>query len=407
MPQTVKTMKSRAPINEHLPWRLRVVVLTLPAVLVAFAAVAAAPDPSPRHSVDVPMATETDCLPVGPITSVGDLNRLVTEVRGGAEFQGADVGADVELQDGRRLWVFGDTLRSADFDGQRFVRNSMLVFDERCARVVLPADRGALVPDRSDGVGYWPMSIAKTERRGYDLVGLGMQRVLGANAPDGPQAFENLGPAIALFVVPRGRAPQLVDVRDIGRDLADASRPTWGAAAAVHDGWVYLYGTAHPDEPLVFGFSLRVARVRADDLMDRAKWRFWDGRRWQSRAGKAVDLIAADGGVSQTLSVFEQDGRWYAVSKRDEFLGADLVIWTSPSPTGPFTATAPVAKIPSDPDKGELRYMPLAHPDLLPADGSVIVSYSQNRTDVSEVVKNPFLYRPRFLRVPLPTAPRD
>lgn len=406
MPQTVQTMTPRAPTIKRLPWQVRVVVLTLPAVLMAFAAVAAAPDPRPTRSIEEPVATETDCLPVGPIETVGDLNRLVTEVRGGAEFQGADVGADVKLQDGRRLWVFGDTLRSAAFDGQRFVRNSMLVFDDRCARVVLPADRGALVPDRSDGVGYWPMSIARTERPGYDLVGMGMQRVQGARAPDGAQAFENLGPAIALFVVPRGRAPQLIDVRDIGRDRADSDRPTWGAATAVDDGWVYLYGTSHPDEPLVFGFSLQVARVRADDLLDRSRWRFWDGRRWQARAGRAADLIAADGGVSQTLSVFERGGRWYAVSKRDEFLGSDLVIWTSPSPTGPFTASAPVVEIPSDPDTGKLRYMPLAHPDLLPADNSVIVSYSQNRTDVSQVVKDPFLYRPRFLRVPLPPTPR-
>jgi hypothetical protein len=113
-------------------------------------------------------------------------------------------------------------------------------------------------------------------------------------------------------------------------------------------------------------------------------------------------LVPAVGGVSQTLSVFERDGRWYAVSKRDEFLGTDLVIWSSPRPTGPFTAAPPVAQIPSDATQGRLRYMPLAHPDLLPQDGSVIVSYSQNETDVTKVGDDPFLYRPRFLRVPLP-----
>ena len=62
------------------------------------------------------------------------------------------VGADVNLQDGRRLWVFGDTLRSADFSGQRFVRNSMLVIDDSCAHAVVPADHGALIPDRPDGI---------------------------------------------------------------------------------------------------------------------------------------------------------------------------------------------------------------------------------------------------------------
>lgn len=402
MPQTVQTMTSRNTLIDRLPWRLRVVLLTLPATLVAFGAVVIAPDPTPARSVEVQPATETECLPIQPITSVDDLNRLVTGLRGGKEFEGADVGADVTLQDGRRLWVFGDTLRAADFDGQRFVRNSMLVFSDTCADVVLPADHGALVPDRADGVGYWPMSIAKVERPGYDLVGLGMQRVRGAKAPDGALAFQNLGTSIALFVAPRGRTPQLLRVQDVGQDSTDMTRPVWGAATAVADGWIYLYGTARPDADLVFGFSLQVARVRPDDLLDTSKWRYWDGARWQQRAAKAAELIGAQGGVSQTLSVFERDGRWYAVSKRDEFLGTDLVVWSAPGPTGPFTANPPVAQIPSDDQTGTLRYMPLAHPDLLPEKGSVIVSYSQNESDVSKVVDDPFLYRPRFLRVPLP-----
>jgi len=386
----------------RLPWRLRVLLLTLPVTLAAAGAVAASPDPRPVDDVAVARATETGCLPYGPITSVADLDQLATTMRGGKEFQGADVGADVQLQDGRRLWVFGDTLRSAEAGGQRFVRNSMLVFDDTCAHVVTPADDGALVPDRADGVGYWPMSIAKVERSGYDLVGLGMQRVRGADAPDGALKFDNLGPAIALFIVPRGRTPQLLEVRDVGPDGSDPERPTWGAASTVDDGWIYTYGTASPGTSLVFGFSLSVARVRPDDLVDTSKWRYWDGRRWQSKASRAKQLIAAEGGVSQTLSVFERDGTWYAVSKRDEFLGTDLVIWSAPGPTGPFTAGSPVARIPSDVDAGTLRYMPLAHPDLLPEDGSVIVSYSQNQTDVSKIDQDPFLYRPRFLRVPLP-----
>lgn len=383
------------------PWRLRVVLLTLPAVAVAVLALALAPAPSTPPTASVEPAAETACRPLQPVRTVEDLDRLATTMRGGAGFQGADVGADVVLQDGRRLWVFGDTLRAASA-GQRFVRNSMLVFDDRCVRVVVPADGGALVPDRADGVGYWPMSVAKIQRSGYDLVGVGLQRVRGADAPDGALAFDNLGPSVAVFIVARGLPPQLLDVRDLGPDDADSRLPTWGAASAVSDGWVYLYGTARPRRAGVFGFSLHVARARPDDLLDQSRWRYWDGRRWQRRPDRSAVLVPADGGVSQTLSVFERSGRWYAVSKRDEFLGTDLVIWSAPGPTGPFTASPPVAEIPSDQDEGRLRYMPLAHPDLLPEKDSVIVSYSQNDTDLAKIDANPFLYRPRFLRVPLP-----
>ena len=278
----------------------------------------------------------------------------------------------------------------------------MLVFQDRCANVVLPADHGALIPDRDDGVGYWPMSIAKVERTGYDLVGIATQRVRSSDAPDGAFAFKNLGPAIALFIVVRGQTPQLLSVKDIGSDREETTRPTWGAASAVHDGWVYLYGTAHPQKKGVFGYSLTVARVRPNDILTTSRWRYWDGSRWQPKSGKAATLIPAEGGVSQTLSVFEKDGRWYAVSKQDEFLGSHLVVWSSPSATGPFVAGRSVAEIPSDLSSGTLRYMPLAHPDLLPEKGSVVVSYSQNDTDLGEVSNNPFLYRPRFLRVDLP-----
>nr|WP_281363757.1 DUF4185 domain-containing protein [Nocardioides daedukensis] len=244
------------------------------------------------------------------------------------------------------------------------------------------------------------MSIGREERPGYDLVAISAQRVRTTGA--GSFDFENLGPAIAVFVVPRGGTPQLVDRRDIGPDDADASDPTWGAASAVHDGWAYLYGTAHPAQDMVFGFSLSVARVRPDDILDRSRWRFWDGKSWVRSESAAQELIPARGGVSQTLSVFEQDGTWYALSKRDEFLGTDLTVWTAPSPTGPFTAHGALAQLPSDTVKGALRYMPLAHPGLLPEDGTMVVSYSQNRTDLAAVIEDPLLYRPRFLRVDLP-----
>ena len=152
--------------SRHLPWRVRVGLVTVPAAAAMFAIVSLSPGSGERTLGPAALAAETHCLPVTPISSVDDLNRLVTSVRGSPGFQGADVGADVTLQDGRRLWVFGDTLRSPSFKGQRFVRNSMLVFQDRCADVVVPSDHGALIPDRTDGVGYWPMSIAKITRRG-------------------------------------------------------------------------------------------------------------------------------------------------------------------------------------------------------------------------------------------------
>jgi hypothetical protein len=388
----------------RIHWRVRVLATVAPAAVALAVLVWALPDPpavSPAPTVAG--ATQTRCLPTHGLDTVRELDRFASEVRGNPEFQGGDVGASVELQDGRQLFLFGDTLRGRDFDGQSFVRNSMLVFSPTCAQVLLPADHGAILPDRADGVGYWPMSVSRVARTGYDLVGVSAQRVRGnGDTTAGVFAFDNLGPAVAVFVVPRGGTPQLIALRDVGPDRVDTTRPVWGAATTVVGDRVYLYGTARPDKDGVFGFSLQVARVDVDDLLEPTAWRYWDGSRWQRDADRAAVLVPAVGGVSQTLSVFEQGGRWYAISKRDEVFGTDLTVWTAPGPTGPFTPSPALAQIPSDAVTGTLRYLPLAHPDLLPRPGTVVVSYSQNDTEFTDVLADPRRYRPRFLRVRLP-----
>lgn len=388
--------------------RRTVAALVAGGLLIAGGAVAAdrvtAPDAEPGRVTLTPAPSTTvlePCVPTGGLESIGELNRFVTRTRGSVAFAGGDVGASVRLQDGRGMFVFGDTLRGPDFDGQQFVRNSMLVFSPGCGQVVLPRDRGAVVPDRQDGVGYWPMSIASVPRDGYDLVGIGLQRVRSTQG-SGVFDFEILGPAVALFRVLPGEAPDLVSLRDVGPDTVDPSRPMWGAATVVDDGWVYVYGTSRDHAAVSTGFDLRVARSRPETVGDPSAWQFWNGRAWTPDEARARVLIPRRGGVSQTLSVFHDGKRWYAVSKRDEVLGRDLVVWQAPGPTGPFVAAPPVAEIPSDAVTGTLRYLPLAHPDLLPEPGTVVVSYSENNTDFAVVRDDPRRYRPRFLRIPLP-----
>jgi hypothetical protein len=124
------------------------------------------------------------------------------------------------------------------------------------------------------------------------------------------------------------------------------------------------------------------------------------------RAGPPAAPAPVAGGTSQTLSVFRQEGSWWALSKRDEFVGTQVTTWRAPHPWGPFDGGTAVARLPSDTAKGVLRYMPLAHPGLLPRRGTVVVAYSRNRTDVDEVLADPLRYRPRFLRVTLPGTTR-
>ena len=399
-PDAVVTTGSNALV---LAWRIRVLGTAVPAAVALLVLAAVVPrDMVAAAPPMVSQATESRCVQTGAIENVADLNRVAGRFRGRPAFRGGDVGASTLLQDGRRVMVFGDTLRRVGGE-RRFVRNSMLVFEENCLHAILPDDGGALLPDRGtgeDAVGYWPMGVATVERQGYDLLVVTAQRVRATGS--GSFDFENLGPAVGVFVVPVGGTPQVISVQDVGEDSADSERPAWGAATAFHDGWLMLYGTARPDDPGVFGFGLHLARVPPDDLMDVSTWAYWDGSGWTSDEAASEPLVPAVGGVSQTLSVFEQEGTWHALSKRDEFLGDEVTVWSAPEPWGPFDYGQAVADLPSDAASGDLRYMPLAHPDLFPRPGTVVMSYSRNRTNLGEVLEDPLLYRPRFIRVSVP-----
>ena len=339
--------------------RVRATVAQVAGVLLVAALLA--PDPGVGGSAD-----GTECVRGGSIDSVDQLDSFISQGLDTPHWQGGDVGASTDLLDGRQLFVFADTFRVVPLWGQRLVRNSMLIMDDRCVRVVLPGDHGSVIPDRDDGVGYWPMSVVHLGGVGYSLIAVMAQRVRGTgDLSDGIFAFEILGPAAAVFVVPDQGSPRLVSVQDLGPDDVDPGRPTWGAATAVVDGWMYLYGTARgwPGGP---GFALHVARVRPSDFLRQERWRYWDGSDWSRDPDVAAELIGSHGGVSQSLSVFERDGRWYAVSKRDEMLGTELTVWSAPGPTVPFTASFAGAQLPSEASTGTVRYMALAHPELLP-----------------------------------------
>jgi hypothetical protein len=335
--------------------------------------------------------------------TVAELNQEIGASAGVPEFLGADVGVDVWLSETRSLWLFADTLQRTP-TGYALVRNSMLLLTPSCLQVVEPPRGGAVVPDRSDGVGYWPMSAWMLDRGGDTIVYAMFQRVRAepdAGASSGID-FVTLGPALVVFRVTDSGAPQLVTKVELGTDDPSKESPEWGAAAALDGGWLYLYGTSTRDLAGIHGFALRVARVRPDHATDMSRWRYWDGREWRPEPDDAAPLILEEGGVSQTLSVWSQGGRWYVLSKENEFLGDHIVVWRGDAPQGPFGPPRDVADLPCDPNTGELRYMPLAHPGLLPEPGTVVVSYSRNYVDPAQVCAAPWRYRPYFLRVALP-----
>ena len=340
-------------------------------------------------------------------TSYVDLEEMQRAIVGSPSIVGivgADIATSVRLPGSELLFAFGDTILDAPITPQRGVRNSLLSFNDDRACLILGDDGAAFIPDRQDGVGYWPTSLADATHPGVavrPLAVMFLQRV--RETSDG--GFINLGPALAEIVIDGDGLPRSGRVIDIGDDTPSRQRIGWGAASwRADDGHIYIYGTANPDRDLVFGWSLHVARVPAQEVFDVSAWRYWDGQAWQGDPAAAATLIPAVGGVSQTLSVFADDRAWYAVSKQDDFLGSEVVIWSAPGPMGPFVASGSVASKPSDAARGIVRYAAVAHPTLFPQEGTVVVSVSQNTTDETALAADPTIYRPEFFRVPLPPS---
>ena len=313
---------------------------------------------------------------------------------------GADVAASAALPGTRFVFVFGDTARLTSQGTSLAVRNSMEVIAGKCAYVVSAPGNLAVVPDRPDGVGYWPMSILVNPGGGpLTQFTVMMQRVRST----GDLEFENLGPAIAVFDIGPQGSPQLNSVTDIGPDTPSRSHPCWGAATFASNGYWYLYGTSTPKQPGEFGWAVKVARVRAGQAGNIASWQYWNGTTWTPSEASAAELIPAQNGVSQTFSVFSRQGHLYAVSKKGGFLGSDLAIWPMKSPTGPMGSPVTVGLIPNTTNPEQLLYMPLAHPDIPASTPSrILVSVSRNTTDQSVLARFPLLYRPFFVEVNLP-----
>ena len=108
-------------------------------------------------------------------------------------------------------------------------------------------------------------------------------------------------------------------------------------------------------------------------------------------------------GDAQGARARRRGDRWYALSKRDGDLGDQMVFWTAPRATGPFTPTdtgrGPTA------DHDHRRRSPTCRSRTRrssPQPGTVVASYSNNNTDPQKIKDDPTLYRPTFLRVPLP-----
>ncbi|KGN37847.1 DUF4185 domain-containing protein [Knoellia subterranea] len=344
-------------------------------------------------SVDCPAApTEGHLKP-----TVAQLNSILAEADL-PYWQAADIGASARLDDGRLVWVFGDTIRRSGI-GPSMVANSMLITSGLCLSQLMAPSRGPIIPDVEPGTVRWPMSVSVVEEGGTERIVVFTARIRRGSGND-VWGFRYLGSDAVTFTVAEGEAPQLEQILELTPDRDDAYQVNWGSASMVSGDHIYVYGTELP-RATAFGRSLRVGRAALATAQDRGTWEFWDGERWQADELRATAIIPSQGGVSQTLSVHEIDGKVVAVSKKDGDLGSTVATWASTEPVGPWKVSAAL-DAPFLTGKDEFAYAPLAHPEVALASGKLLVSISRNTTDLARLKQNPVIGRPRFAEIARP-----
>lgn len=309
-------------------------------------------------------------------------------------WRSGDVGVTTKLSDGRVLWVFGDTTR-AKGTNPRIVANSMLVGRGRCFdEVSVPGD-GPVIGGFPGRRVCWPNSAMTLPMRGADIVLVGCSRI--DPGEQGLFDFTYRGMTMAAFVVAPGGAPQPVTTFDVTPDSADAQQINWGSALVGDGGWVYVYGSQQPKGSA--GKGAYVARTRAAQVNAHTQWQFWNGRKFVADAGAARPFLAAGEGVSQTFSVVPWRGRYVLVSKQGGEFGANVGIWSAPTPHGPWRGERAVVE-PYDQGGGVVAYQPLAHPELPTTSGNLLVTLSRTTDNVSALLADPRKGRPMFIEVP-------
>ena len=341
---------------------------------------------------------KSKCKKPAPTTAAGWAQAFASL---GGKWAIADQGSSIRLPDGRSLWVFDDTVQGRLVGKQvhnwRMAHNSIVIADRGCLSVHTGRNSTSLLPDSGKDY-YWPTSVTMDGNRLF--VFTQRVRTVGKNAMD----FQVLGTRLAELSYAPGKTPRFLRWHSTpGPQVSPLQGPQWGAAATASDGYTYVYATQQSTEYLVFGKALYVARAPKGKLTSLSAWTYWDGASWNASRSSAVQIKAANGGVSNSLSMQKVGDRWVGVTKKDDYLGDKIVVLTAASPTGPFTETVvATTRTQADLAKGDMTYTALGHPELSLKSGKLLITVCRNNTELTKWTSNISRGRPYFLEVPLP-----
>lgn len=295
---------------------------------------------------------------------------------------GADATGQVDLGDGRLLWLMGDTdwgRRRADGSyapGWTTTTNSMFVQVGSCLDSVREGRN--VVPLPPDADLHWPLDgwvhgddvflvVAKIRltgnlfgfrSNGHDLVRLDADTLRFEARWPVPDRSKNWGSS----------------VERVGDTVYWFGRPPVGAAG--NPGHMHLARTP-VDRPLELEYRTATG--------------------WSRNPALAVP-VHRRGTPSNASFTRLPDGRWAATFKDHEFLGRHIEAHVAPNPWGPWAHMGRIAD--TRPGAGEITYGGyLAHEVGWFGSGTALLKWSHNALTPGEVAAGRIRYRPAFTTV--------
>jgi hypothetical protein len=323
-------------------------------------------------------------------------------------WRGADGDYTVRLDEGKTLWLFGDTLL-ADIDAGKSLREGMINnsvaiqqgHDPMTARLTFYYGRGAggesaafFAPENGRG-WFWPFHGLTTPSGLYVFL-VRVER----EGPESPFGFRASGNALVRISNPGDSVDQwrLSAYRIPWARFSPSKNILFGSAVLPENGDALIYGV---DETIVQGKHRKymiLARAPGGALEAFDQWRFYGHGVWSSKIADA-ERLCEDVANEYSVSYLPERSTYVLIQSADGFSDTILARFAS-KPWGPWGGPRVLYRCPeARRDKRFFCYAAKGHTELSRDAGGLIVTYVAASTDARMSAENEDLYWPRFLHV--------
>jgi hypothetical protein len=348
---------------------------------VALFAIAAASIGAGGVGIAPPPAVAAACPYAAP--SVAARGARIDALRGPA-WTAADLTGSIDLTDGRRLWLYGDTITSGlnptgGVVSRGFTaRNSAILQDAGCFTPLL-AGAGATATSWIPGLAAewnWP---------GDGYARAGTVWIYATRLGEiGPGVFGFEARAVDLVEVDQAT----MTIRRVHRNRYAAAPVLLGSSVTTDGTWTYLYGRDERGTKR----NTYLARVAAADPLGTTT--YWTGSTWSTSPSLARPIFVTDvvgGPAFADLGPAFGEKRFVAAVKDGEFLTANVELYTAPGPAGPWWKLTTVVAPGLASDASTWTYLATLH-GIDPSTGGLHLSWNVNSFDGAAVERDVHAY---------------